>query len=229
MAGYIPEHIIAQVQSATDIVGVISQYVPLKKVGRNLVAPCPFHKEKTPSFVISPDKGIFHCFGCGAGGNAIGFLMKYDGLEFPEAVKLLAEKTGIALPSHTPQQKEKNTFTNKLYRINELAAKFYQNNLLKANQARSYLSERGISEEIIKTFQLGFAPNLWEGFLNFCKQKKIDMMLILLFLLWDCSTERLIYQVRRNFLAKGFPIALFVMGPYSMVGMLLLLEVVTLL
>src|SRR5512136_2987751 len=117
----IPDSIIDQVLERTDIVGVISRYVPLKKMGRNFKAPCPFHNEKTPSFVVSPDKQIYHCFGCGAGGNVFSFLMKQEGLQFPEAVEMLAENAGIVLPKGVSRGGS-SELDNKLYKINELAS-----------------------------------------------------------------------------------------------------------
>src|SRR5512135_1471621 len=101
----IPENIIDQIQTRKDIVEVISRYIPLVKAGRNYKAPCPFHHEKTPSFMVSPDKQIYHCFGCGAGGNVFSFLMRQENMEFPEVVEMLAEKTGTALP-RTSQAKQ---------------------------------------------------------------------------------------------------------------------------
>ena len=97
----IPDQLIDQIQEKTDIVEVISRYVPLKKLGRNYKAPCPFHNEKTPSFIVSPEKQIYHCFGCGAGGNVFSFLMKYENLQFPEVIEMLAEKCGVELPKNT--------------------------------------------------------------------------------------------------------------------------------
>ena len=97
----IPEQLIDRIQEKTDIVEVISRYIPLKKFGRNYKAPCPFHNEKTPSFIVSPDKQIYHCFGCGAGGNVFSFLMRHENLQFPEVIEMLAEKCGVALPKGT--------------------------------------------------------------------------------------------------------------------------------
>lgn len=101
----IPENIIDQVQTRSDIVEVISHYIPLHKAGRNYKAPCPFHHEKTPSFIVSPDKQIYHCFGCGAGGNVFSFVMKHENVEFPEAVEILAEKAGVKIPRFGPEKK----------------------------------------------------------------------------------------------------------------------------
>ncbi|MDP3790583.1 MAG: DNA primase [Candidatus Omnitrophota bacterium] len=170
----IPQNIIDQIQTRSDIVEVISRYIPLQKAGRNYRAPCPFHHEKTPSFIVSPDKQIYHCFGCGAGGNVFSFVMKHENLEFPEAVEALAEKAGIKLPRFGPQGKEFSSLANQLYKINELAISFFQENLNRNQAAKDYLVSRGIGEEIIKNFRIGYAPDGWENGLNFFKKRSID-------------------------------------------------------
>ena len=101
----IPDNVIDSIQEKTDIVEVISRCIPLKKLGKNYKALCPFHHEKTPSFVVSPDKQIYHCFGCGAGGNAFSFVMRYENVEFPEAAETLAEKAGITIPHRTAEMR----------------------------------------------------------------------------------------------------------------------------
>jgi len=169
----IPEAIIEQVQARSDIVEVISRYVPLKKAGRNFKAPCPFHHEKTPSFVVSPDKQIYHCFGCGAGGNVFSFLMKQENLQFPEAIEMLAENAGIVLPREISKGGP-SELDNRLYKINELASQFFQANLSDNRAAKEYLVTRGVGEETIKKFRLGCAPDAWEGLLNFLKSKGVE-------------------------------------------------------
>lgn len=166
MAG-IPEHIIDQVQDRVDIIEVIGSFIPLKKAGRNYKASCPFHHEKTASFMVSQEKQIFHCFGCGCGGNVFNFLMKYERLEFPEAVRILAQKAGVAIPQEAGYSKGEDSLSNKLYAANESAAVFFQENLKEDKRARAYLAQRGLSEETIKTFRLGFGGSAWEGLLNF--------------------------------------------------------------
>src|SRR3989338_10088781 len=138
----IPEKIIDQIQDRTDIVELISRYVPLKKAGRSYKAPCPFHHEKTPSFIVSPDKQIYHCFGCGAGGNAFSFLMRYENLQFPEAVETLANKAGIALPRDSSREGMTSSFANQLYKINELACQFFQGCLQNNAAAIEYIASR---------------------------------------------------------------------------------------
>ena len=169
----IPDHLIDQIQEKTDIVEVISRYVPLKKTGRNYKAPCPFHNEKTPSFVVSPDKQIYHCFGCGAGGNVFSFLMKYENLQFPEAAEALAEKCGVILPRNAGGGSD-NAASNQLYKINELACQFFQASLAANGAAKEYIRMRGVGEELLKKFKIGFAPDSWEALLNFFKKNSVE-------------------------------------------------------
>jgi DNA primase len=168
----IPESIIDQVLERTDIVSVISRYVPLKKTGRNYKAPCPFHHEKTPSFVVSQDKQIYHCFGCGAGGNVFSFLMKHDNMQFPEAVEFLADQAGLALPRDSRRQAQ-DAASDALYKANDMACQFFQANLARNRAAVDYLGSRGIGDEAIKRFRIGCAPDAWEGLLNFARAKGV--------------------------------------------------------
>jgi len=175
MAG-IPEHIIDQVQDRIDIVEIVGGYIPLKKAGKNFRALCPFHHEKTPSFMVSQGKQIFRCFGCGAGGNVFNFVMKYERLEFPEAVRALAQKAGVTIPAYAKEAKSESSGMNKLYAAGELTVGYFQKNLRDpgvGKAAYEYLAKRGITEEAIKTFKLGFAPAKWDGLLNFAKQKGV--------------------------------------------------------
>ncbi|MEW6096794.1 MAG: DNA primase [bacterium] len=163
---FIPEEIIEEVRNRTDLVEIISDYVLLKKSGENYKALCPFHVEKTPSFVVNPRKGIFHCFGCGVGGNVYSFLMKVEKMEFVDAVKHLAARCGVAIPElqSSKQIQEKDT----LYKINELASNFYEQ-LLRSQEgekALDYLKRRNIADETIKKFKLGYAPDAWDKLLN---------------------------------------------------------------
>jgi DNA primase len=172
----ISEAIINQILDRVNIADVISGYIPLKRAGRNFKANCPFHHEKTPSFMVSPDKQIFHCFGCGAGGNVFGFLMKYERLEFPEAVQLLADKVGIQIPrsSATPDERSQ---TSKIHSANDAAANFYHYTLLKMEHGKAasdYLKKRGVTEECIKRLKLGYAPAEWDSFFSHAKRKGMD-------------------------------------------------------
>lgn len=179
--GLIPNEIIGAVLDRSDIASVIGRYVQLKKAGRNFKALCPFHHEKSPSFVVNPDKQIFHCFGCGVGGNAIGFIMRQERLEFPQAVRFLADQCGITIPEDgddnaSPDKKIRDA----IYQVNELAVGFYHDRLLTgrdpaATAAREYLKGRGVSLETVRQFQLGFAPDEWESLITFLKGKGIPL------------------------------------------------------
>ena len=145
----IPEDKIAEVLHAADIIDVISEYVSLRKVGRNHSALCPFHPEKTPSFTVSEEKQIFHCFGCGIGGNVLSFLMHYHNISFPEAVRDLAKRYGIVIPTKrmSPAERKKFEERENILQINRLASQYYHNILLHASEGqngRAYLKQRGI-------------------------------------------------------------------------------------
>lgn len=173
----IPENLIDQVLQATDIVEVISRYISLKKTGRSYKACCPFHHEKTPSFVVSHDKQIYHCFGCGAGGNAFSFLMKHENMQFPEAVETLAEASGIKLPREGRRQGQ-DELSDRLYKLNELACQFYQSSLAGNKNAIEYLESRGVGSDVTKSFRIGYAPDAWESLLNHLKSKGFAQDLI---------------------------------------------------
>lgn len=154
------DEIIEEVRQSNDIVDLISQYVRLKRSGRNYFGLCPFHNEKSPSFSVSPDKQIFHCFGCGAGGNVFTFLTKIEGLGFVEAVQMLAEKSNIQLPTLTNQRDSaKEELKAKVMKVNQFACDFYHQNLYKseAKMAQEYVKKRKLNNETIKSFQIGFS------------------------------------------------------------------------
>ncbi len=177
--GLIPEDVINQVIERSDIVEVIGQYAALKKAGRNFKALCPFHNEKTPSFVVNPDKQIFHCFGCGAGGNVIGFLTRQEHMEFPEAVRFLAERAGVEVPeTSTAAEHPSRRQAEEILKVNAQASGFFHETLLtdrgpEAKAARDYLKGRGVSLETVKTFHLGYAPKEWDALLKYLKAKGI--------------------------------------------------------
>jgi len=177
MAGRIPENILEDILSRVDIVEVISSYIPLKKAGRNFKANCPFHHEKTPSFMVSSDRQIFHCFGCGESGNAFKFLMRYERMEFPEAVETLAKKTGVLLSENQKQDHVSVNINTNLFKVNELSVSFYENNLNSSlgKPAKEYLLKRGLSEETINTFKLGLAIEKWDSLLNSLRLKSISL------------------------------------------------------
>jgi DNA primase len=165
------QRIIDDVRSANNIVEVIGEYLPLKRSGANYKCRCPFHNEKTPSFMVSPSKQIFKCFSCGKGGNVFTFLMEYEKINFNEAVQKLAQRAGITLPQRGIST-EKQTLYNELYEIYKVANQFYRNNLIKSGAfALKYLHSRQISDETIKTFQIGLTSDKWDDLLNHLKQK----------------------------------------------------------
>ncbi|MBN3038994.1 MAG: DNA primase [Candidatus Omnitrophica bacterium] len=168
------DNIIDEIREKCNIVEIISQYIPLKRAGRNYKAVCPFHHEKTPSFMVSPDKGIFHCFGCGAGGNVFNFIMKYEGLEFPQVLRMLAKKTGVKLPATSTFSKEQKT-SGDLFQLNEMAASWFTNNLKKeiGQPAVGYLKKRAYQANTILKFRLGFAPDN-NGLLNFMRARGVQ-------------------------------------------------------
>ncbi|MGD8666645.1 MAG: CHC2 zinc finger domain-containing protein, partial [Desulfobacterales bacterium] len=180
MAIFIPEDKILDIKNAADIVAVISEVVHLKKTGRNFVGLCPFHSEKTPSFTVSPEKQIFYCFGCGTGGNVFSFLMKKDGLAFPEAARLLARRYSIDIPKKhlTPEQKKRMGERESLLKINQQAMDYFHHNLLRSPSGKSamtYLKKRGLSAEIIEHFRLGYAPSGWDNIINYFSKSGVPL------------------------------------------------------
>lgn len=173
---YIPPEIIESIKDRINIVELISEYVNLKKSGRNYKGLCPFHKEKTPSFVVNEEKGIFHCFGCGIGGNIFTFLMKIRGITFPEAVKVLSKRAGIKIDDrYTKKSKELNNKKSNLFDVNRKAAEFYREVLHSARgkAALKYLFNRGLNDRVIETYNLGYAPDGWNNLINYMKSKKV--------------------------------------------------------
>lgn len=172
---YYPEEIVEEVRQRNDIVDVISGYVGLQKRGSNYVCCCPFHGEKTPSFYVSRSKQIYKCFGCGEGGNVTSFVMKYENCTFPEALKILADKAGIKLPEaeYSEEAKRRESRRQKLLAVNKEAAKFYYYQLRNEHgaKAREYLDKRALSDEIRKSFGLGYAPIRGEELLIYLRQK----------------------------------------------------------
>ncbi|MDQ7063874.1 MAG: DNA primase [candidate division KSB1 bacterium] len=164
----IPENIVEEVRMASDIVDVVSDYVALKQKGRNFFGLCPFHPEKTPSFSVNPEKQIFHCFGCGTGGNVFTFIMKEEGVNFPEAVRILAKRAGIAIPEPEEATDVNLQVREALYHINEMAMAFYEQQLFSpaGREALKYLHSRGFTDEGIRTFHLGYAPDSFDALLK---------------------------------------------------------------
>ena len=176
MGGYIPDELVEEIRARSDIVEVISDRILLKKSGANYKGLCPFHSEKTPSFIVSPAKQIFHCFGCNEGGNVYQFVMKIENISFPDSVLLLARKYGINITDQKIKgvnSSQKNT----LYDVNAMAAEFFQRQLSDLPQgktAREYLRKRGITDNIIESFKIGYASTSWDGVHQFLKKKGIS-------------------------------------------------------
>ena len=172
MARY-SEEILNEVRQSNDIVDVISQYVHLKRSGRNYFGLCPFHNEKSPSFSVSPDKQIFHCFGCGVGGNVITFVSQIEGLNFVETVQMLAERANIQLPTlQNNGDSQKEILKDKVYKVNEFAAEYYHQNLYKpqAKMAQEYVKKRQLTNETLKSFRIGFSGKFDELYQELKKQ-----------------------------------------------------------
>jgi DNA primase len=166
--------VLDDIRAGVDIVDFIGRFVNLRKAGTNWKGLCPFHGEKTPSFMVNPKKGIFHCFGCGVGGDIFGFLMRQDRLSFPEAVRALAKTAGVPLPEERGAQPG-DSGREELFRVMDLAARFYAETLWKpaGERAQKYLAERGIDPEVARRFGLGYAPDGWDRLADFMKSEKI--------------------------------------------------------
>lgn len=185
------QYTIDDLKNRADLVRIIEPYAPLKKKGANWMGCCPFHQEKTPSFSVSPSKGFYKCFGCGKGGNAFTFLMEMEGLNFPEAVKRVAEMTGTILPEPVDDQQyaqskkrkeEKKKLSEEVIELNKIALDFWEAELQKKNKnakaAREYLESRGITEETQRAFHIGFSPDTWHSLMDHLKEKAADEKLI---------------------------------------------------
>src|SRR6266513_1008315 len=169
--GTIPTQTIEQIAAANDIVEVIGTYFPLKRAGSTFKALCPFHQEKTPSFTVSPSRQTFHCFGCGAGGSVFRFVMDYEHVDFPTAVRKLAARAGIPVieerGASSSDDDRQHEARRALLKLHAEAAEWFHENLLKkefAAPARDYLKQRGIDRQVAKNWQLGFAPDSWDAF-----------------------------------------------------------------
>src|SRR5438874_878816 len=166
--------VLDDIRAGVDIVDFVGRFVNLKKAGANWKGLCPFHGEKTPSFMVNPKKGIFHCFGCGVGGDVFGFLMRQDRLSFPEAVRALAKSAGVALPEERGGQPG-DSGREELFRAMDLAARFYAEMLWTpaGERAQKYLVERGIDPEVARRFGLGYAPEGWDRLADFMRSEKV--------------------------------------------------------
>jgi DNA primase len=178
MAKFGSDSIVEEVRQATDIVDVISQYVRLQKRGKNYLGLCPFHNEKTPSFTVNREKGLYHCFGCGVGGNVFTFLTQYEKISFGEALRQLAARANMTLPSYNS---EKQNEVDEVLDVNEKAGRYYRDMLRsdEGAEALSYLREkRQFTDETIEKFMIGYAPDRWDGLLNYMKKKGTDEKVI---------------------------------------------------
>jgi DNA primase len=167
----IAQETVEQVAGASDIVQIIGSYFPLKRAGTEFRALCPFHQEKTPSFYVNPDKQQFYCFGCGAGGSVFQFIQQYDNVDFPEAVRRLAGRAGIAIieSEYNVEDETRQTLRKRLLRLHFEAAIWFHRNLLRtkaAERARSYLKQRGLNIETAKNWEIGYSPNSWDALVN---------------------------------------------------------------
>ncbi len=174
----IPESKIEEIRQSVDIVDVISPYVQLRKRGKNFIGLCPFHSEKTPSFTVSEEKQIFHCFGCHTGGNVFKFLTEFHKISFVESVQELAEQQGITIEFDKQEYTEQQSEQEVLYDINTEAARYFLNNLLNDDEgefARNYLHERKIKTQTLRTFGLGYALRGWENFINYAKSRNLNI------------------------------------------------------
>lgn len=171
-----PAEFIQELRSASDIVSVVSEYVRLKKVGNNYVGLCPFHNEDTPSFSVNREKQMFYCFGCNVGGDVFEFIKQREKVDFPEAVRLLAQRAHLPLPMRTAEETRRMGEREKLYRANALAQEYFQTQLLgkSGEVARSYLSRRGIDPAVAQDFGLGFALPDWQGLLDYLRRAGVS-------------------------------------------------------
>lgn len=165
---------IEEIKARLDLVELVGEYVPLRKAGRNYKALCPFHQERTPSFIVFPDSQHFHCFGCGASGDIFGFVMRMENRTFPEALQLLAQRAGVLLRPPTPQEEEEDRERRRLQELNLAAAHFFHRELRlgdAAAGARAYLAARGIRPETVEAFLLGYAPDRWDALLGYLRER----------------------------------------------------------
>ena len=182
MAGLIPPHVLEQIRAASDVVDVIGSYLPLKRAGANFVALCPFHREKSPSFNVNPQRQIFHCFGCHKGGDVFTFVREYENIPFIDAVRRLAERANIPLEfENNPAAQQQKHIKELLWNIHEQITQRWQAALANdaAGQiARDYLQKRGVSDEAVKLFRLGYAPEAWDDTVNWAKSKGHDLAVV---------------------------------------------------
>jgi DNA primase len=180
--GFLSEEKVSEIRDRSSIQEVVSDYVTLKKTGKNYKGLCPFHSEKTPSFMVNEEKQIFHCFGCGEGGDVFTFLMKAGQFSFPQAVEELAKRYGVQLPSRelSATQNKEMAKREALFHINQIASEYFHDLLTKrreGEEGRKYLSQRGISQEVIADHRLGTSTDRWDGLVQYLQEKKVSLEL----------------------------------------------------
>src|SRR5262245_13274523 len=179
MAGFVDPSTLEQIRAASDVVDVIGGYLPLKRAGTNFVTLCPFHKEKSPSFNVNPHRQTFHCFGCHKGGDVFRFVMEFENISFPEAIKRLAERAHIPLAfDKSPGQEQARFLKDTLLEMHEQIAQRWQaalNNDAAGQIARDYLRKRGVSDEAAQLFRLGYAPDAWDDTVNWSRSRGYEI------------------------------------------------------
>ncbi len=180
--GFLSEEKVSEIRDRSSILEVVSDHVTLKKTGKNYKGLCPFHSEKTPSFMVNEEKQIFHCFGCGEGGDVFTFLMKVGNYSFPQAVEELATRYGVRLPARelSTTQKREMSKRESFFQINQIASDYFHDLLIQGREGgegRKYLSQRGISQEIIRDHRLGYSTNRWDGLVQHFQQRKVSLEL----------------------------------------------------
>jgi len=178
--GFLSEEKVSEIRDRSSILEVVSDYVTLKKAGKNHRGLCPFHSEKTPSFMVNEEKQIFHCFGCGEGGDVFTFLMKAGHFSFPQAVEELAKRYGVKLPSRELSTTQKKEMAKReiLFQVNQIASEYFHDLLTKrreGEEGRRYLSQRGISQEVIAEHRLGYSTDRWDGLVHHLQEKKVSL------------------------------------------------------
>ncbi len=202
------DDIVREVKDQVDIVTVVSRYVNLKKRGKNYIGLCPFHSEKTPSFTVSPDKDFYHCFGCGKGGDVLGFVMEMEGIDFSGALRMLAEEVGVKIPERSFKRTRKSPYED-LYEINRVAMEFYNRILMESEEgagALAYLEERGIDRETIKSFDIGYASEGWDSLIKHVQKKGLETELLIRSGLavkkgegeYDYFRQRILFPIKDN-------------------------------
>ena len=172
MAKYYPEEVIEEIIEKNDIVDVVSDYVKIKRKGKDYFGLCPFHNEKTPSFSVVPSKQIYYCFGCGKGGNVLNFISSIENVEYIDAIRMMADRAAVALPeSNDRGERERSGYIKKLIEINTEAARFFHAKLNENQDALTYLKNRKIKDSIITRFGLGYAPDSWDSLLKYLTSK----------------------------------------------------------